>query len=211
MSTSSTHRRAAVAAAATANAEAREARIAAIAQQAAETARAAVTAGEAAAAAAAVWHEEDADDQDGAQPWGPHRHRNVSPSPVPRRGCHHRQGSPPVVQCVIKESGGSTPWLMLTKTDYNNWSLLMKVKLQARQLWDAVEFGDVDFHEDRKALDALLASILSEMVTSLADKPTTKDAWDSIAATHVHDRSKGDGAEAAPRVGLPHVPAWRGH
>jgi hypothetical protein len=40
------------------------------------------------------------------------------------------------------------PWPMLTKRNYNDWSLLMKVKLQARQLWNVVEFGDVEFHED---------------------------------------------------------------
>jgi hypothetical protein len=105
MSTSSTRRRAA--ATATADAEAREARIAAVkaaAQQA-------------------------ADDRDGARPFGPHRHRNVSPLPVRRRGCHHRRGSPPVVKPVIKEFGGCTPWPMLTKMNYNDWSLLMKVKL----------------------------------------------------------------------------------
>jgi hypothetical protein len=61
----------------------------------------------------------------------------------------------------------------------------MKVKLQARQLWDVVEFSDTEFHEDQLALDALLASVQSEMVASLADKPTAKDTWDSIATTHV--------------------------
>jgi phenylalanine-4-hydroxylase len=65
---------------------------------------------------------------------------------------------------------------MLIKTNYNDRSLLMKVKMQARQLWDAVEFGDIESHEDRLALDALLASVLPEMVSSLADKPTAKDA-----------------------------------
>jgi hypothetical protein len=84
----------------------------------------------------------------------------------------------------------STSWPMLTKTNYNDWSLLMKVKLQARQLWEAVEFGDiefrdVEFHEDRLALDALLASIPPKMVSSLADKLTAKDVWDSIAASRV--------------------------
>jgi hypothetical protein len=49
-----------------------------------------------------------------------------------------------------------------------------------RQLWDVVEFGDAEFHEDRLALDALLASVPPEMASSLADKPTAKDAWDSI-------------------------------
>jgi hypothetical protein len=34
-------------------------------------------------------------------------------------------------------------------------------------------------------LDSLLASVPSEMVASLADKPTTKDAWDSIATMRV--------------------------
>jgi phenylalanine-4-hydroxylase len=74
---------------------------------------------------------------------------------------------------------------MLTKTNYNDWSMLMKMKLQARQLWNAVEFGDFKFHEDRLVLDALLVSVPSEMVASLADKPTAKDAWDSITTTHV--------------------------
>jgi hypothetical protein len=74
---------------------------------------------------------------------------------------------------------------MLTKTNYNDWDLLMKVKLQAQQLWDAVEFTDAEFHEDRLALDALLASVSSKMVSSLVDKPTSKDAWDSIVASHI--------------------------
>jgi hypothetical protein len=40
-------------------------------------------------------------------------------------------------------------------------------------------------------LDALLASVLSKMVPSLADKPTAKGAWDSITATHVSlDRAR---------------------
>jgi hypothetical protein len=73
---------------------------------------------------------------------------------------------------------------MLTKMNYNDWSLVMKVKLPARQL-NAIEFGDTEFHEDQLVLDALLAFVLSEMVASLADKPTAKDAWDSIAATCV--------------------------
>jgi hypothetical protein len=98
---------------------------------------------------------------------------------------HHRYDSPSVIQPVIKESGGSMPWLMLIKMNYNDWSLLMKVKLQARQLWDAVEFDHIEFHKDGLAMDTLLASVLSEMVVSLADKPTAKDAWDSIAVTCV--------------------------
>jgi hypothetical protein len=132
MSTSSTHRRADVAAAGATNAEAHEARIAAseaALQQAVKTARAAVTAAEAAAVAATTLCDEDTDDKDGARPRSPHRRHNISPSPMRRRGSYHCRDSPPVIQCVIKESDGSTPWPMLTKTNYNDWSLLMKVKL----------------------------------------------------------------------------------
>jgi hypothetical protein len=82
MSTS-THRRAAIAAATVANVEAHEARIAAVeAQQAAETARAAIAAAEATTVATAFLREDDANDRDGARPRGPHKNRNVSPSPV---------------------------------------------------------------------------------------------------------------------------------
>jgi hypothetical protein len=183
MSTSSTRRRAAVAAVAVANAEVLEARIAAA--EAAEMAKAAVATAEDAAAAATTLREEDADDKDGARSRDSHRHHSVSPSPVRRRGRHHHRGSPPIVQRVIKESGGSTPWPMLSKMNYNDWSLLMKVKLQARQLWDAVEFSDAEFHKDQLALDALLASIPPKMVSSLADKLTAMDAWDSITASRV--------------------------
>jgi hypothetical protein len=77
------------------------------------------------------------------------------------------------------------PWLMLTKMNYIDWSQLMKVKLHAWQLWDVVEFSNTEFHEYRLALDALLASVLSKMVASLADKPTAKGTWDSITATRV--------------------------
>ena len=33
---------------------------------------------------------------------------------------------------------------MLTKTNYAEWSMVMKVKMQARRMWDAVRYGDAD-------------------------------------------------------------------
>jgi hypothetical protein len=38
-----------------------------------------------------------------------------------------------VLQTVYRDSGVGTPWPMLTKSNYHEGSLLMKVKLQARQ------------------------------------------------------------------------------
>ena len=59
-----------------------------------------------------------------------------------------RQGRSTIVQSVFKDSGGST-WPLLTKTKYADWSSIMKVKLQAWQMWEAVKYNDVDDHEDR--------------------------------------------------------------
>ncbi|CAN6221430.1 unnamed protein product [Urochloa humidicola] len=65
------------------------------------------------------------------------------------------------------------------------WSLIKKVKLQAREMWDAVKYGDVGRHEDRRALEALVAAVPPEMGAVLATKLTAKDAWDAIAAARI--------------------------
>ena len=75
--------------------------------------------------------------------------------------------------------------MMLTKTNYHEWSLLMKVKIQARQLWDAIEYGDLPYHDDRRVLEAIIAGVPPEMGAPLADKATAKEAWDSIAAARI--------------------------
>jgi hypothetical protein len=63
--------------------------------------------------------------------------------------------------------------------------MVMKVKMQARRMWDAVRYGDADFDEDRRALEALLAAVPMEMHSSLANKRTAKDTWDAIAAARI--------------------------
>jgi hypothetical protein len=35
----------------------------------------------------------------------------------------------------------STQWPVLTRSNYTTWSLLMRVILQARHLWDVIESG----------------------------------------------------------------------
>jgi hypothetical protein len=61
----------------------------------------------------------------------------------------------------------------------------MRVRLQVRHMWEAVRYGDIDYYEDRWALDALIAVVPSEMQFSLSKKRTAKEAWDAIAATHI--------------------------
>jgi hypothetical protein len=47
-------------------------------------------------------------------------------------------------QRVVREIGvRPANWQLLTKTNYTEWALIMKIKLQARNLWEAIEPGDV--------------------------------------------------------------------
>jgi hypothetical protein len=61
----------------------------------------------------------------------------------------------------------------------------MRVRLQVRHMWEAVRYGDVDYYEDRWALDVLIAVVPSEMQFSLSKKQTVKEAWDAIAAARI--------------------------
>jgi hypothetical protein len=70
---------------------------------------------------------------------------------------------------------------MLTKSNYHEWSLLMKVKRQARQLWEAVHVGGVSYSDDRWALEALCTTVPLDVTATIANKPTAKMAWDAIA------------------------------
>jgi hypothetical protein len=64
----------------------------------------------------------------------------------------------------------------------------MKVKLQARHLWDAVEFPEiVEYDEDRAALDAICSAVPEEMVPALATRDTAHDAWEAIKTYRIGD------------------------
>lgn len=71
---------------------------------------------------------------------------------------------------------------MPTKTNYNDWSLLMKIRLEAKCLWNTINHNDVELHVDRMALDAICSVALSEMVasTTIATKQSTRTTWYKI-------------------------------
>jgi hypothetical protein len=72
-------------------------------------------------------------------------------------------------QRVVREIGvGPANWPLLTKTNYTEWALIMKIKLQARNLWEAIEPGDVTLQEDRMALDAITSAVRSLRIGSEA-------------------------------------------
>jgi hypothetical protein len=92
---------------------------------------------------------------------------------------------------VVRDVGPGVGWPTLTKTNYVEWAAIMKIRLQVRHMWEAVHDGDVDHHEDRRALDALIAAVPAEMQFSLSHKQTAKEAWDAIAAARIgSDRAR---------------------
>jgi hypothetical protein len=74
---------------------------------------------------------------------------------------------------------------MLDKTNYYEWSQTMKLRMQARDLWDTIEGGPVQFRDDRRALEVIVGAVPKEMGLPLLDKATTKEVWDAIAATRI--------------------------
>ncbi|XP_066333685.1 uncharacterized protein [Miscanthus floridulus] len=100
-----------------------------------------------------------------------------------RRSCTRGARRPweVVVERIIREGSSSGNWLQLTRTNYHEWSLRMKLKLQARHLWDAVEFDDVEFDDDRSALDAICTTVPTDM------KATTQNLHVEYEALKLRD------------------------
>ena len=75
---------------------------------------------------------------------------------------------------------GSAQYPMLTRTNYAEWVVLMKVMLRARRLWAAVTVGAADEDDDQPAMEAILKSVPSEYIIVLGAKDSAKEAWESL-------------------------------
>jgi hypothetical protein len=89
----------------------------------------------------------------------------------------------------VKErvTGGTVELPVLTRSNYHEWSLVMKVSLEALGLWDAVVSGSVDRSEDRLALATILHVVPPEMKVGLAVKKSAKVAWEAVKSKRVGD------------------------
>lgn len=76
-----------------------------------------------------------------------------------------------------KEAGGWVSYQTLTRTNYGDWSLMMKVMLQARDLLTAIETGKAEIQEDRMALEAILRAVPPEMIATLAGNNPNNGNW----------------------------------
>ncbi|KAK1681019.1 hypothetical protein QYE76_041867 [Lolium multiflorum] len=97
------------------------------------------------------------------------------------RGRRSTGGEVVVRETIVREggSGGSTSWPTLTKTNYTEWAILMRVKLGAPASGGA-SADDGTERQERQVLGAILTSVPSEMVPVLAAKENVKMAWDMI-------------------------------
>ena len=121
--------------------------------------------------------------------------RGAVPLHSPLRRPRHREAGrrEVVVERVVKEVGGGN-YLKLTRTNYTEWSLLMKVKLQARGIWDAIELGASDYQEDRMALEAILQAVPPEMMPGYQADSEGGVGGDSSHACWFRPRAEGQGA-----------------
>ena len=78
-----------------------------------------------------------------------------------------------------------TSWPTLTRTNYGEWSVTMKVKFRARRLWNAVDKGTDNKEDDMSALEAILTTVSTEYMEPLGAKSSTKEAWEAVAAMRV--------------------------
>lgn len=83
-----------------------------------------------------------------------------------------------------KDSSVGLSYPMLTKSNYTAWAFKMRVFMQAHGIWLAVESTDdqatIEKKTDKVALAAIYQSIPEDVLLSVAEKKTAKDAWDAI-------------------------------
>ncbi|XP_066308207.1 uncharacterized protein [Miscanthus floridulus] len=94
-----------------------------------------------------------------------------------------------VVVRMVPEVGG-TSWPTLTRTNYGEWAVTMKIKLRAQRLWNTIDKGTAN-KEDMLALEAIIAVVPAEYREPLGAKNSAKKTWEVIAAMRVSsDRAK---------------------
>jgi hypothetical protein len=66
-----------------------------------------------------------------------------------------------VAEAVDVEDVADDELLLLTKTNYHEWSTVMHVSLEAMELWNVVEAASKDHAKDQRALAAILHVVQS--------------------------------------------------
>jgi hypothetical protein len=115
----------------------------------------------------------------------PPRRRRSSLSPTPRRG---RRPPEVIIRRTIKETGASVQYPMLTRSNYQEWVMLMQVNMEAQGIWYAIEPEEdeiIEYRDDRLAMAAILRSVPAEMLPALRGKRTAQAAWEAVKMIRV--------------------------
>lgn len=84
----------------------------------------------------------------------------------------------------LKEGAIGLNYPMFARSNYTAWALKMKVYMKAQGVWEAVESREkgtaVDERQDKIALATIYQGIPEDVLLSVAEKETAKEAWDAI-------------------------------
>ncbi|XP_023767822.1 uncharacterized protein LOC111916382 [Lactuca sativa] len=84
-----------------------------------------------------------------------------------------------------KDGSVTLHYPMLTKINYAVWAIKMRVNLQAQGVWEVIKNAKTDERKDRMALAAIYQAIPEDILLMLAEKYTTKEAWETLNMMHM--------------------------
>jgi hypothetical protein len=89
---------------------------------------------------------------------------------------------------MVQETGGGAAvmFMTLSKTNYTEWAILMRIALQGAGLWEAVDTGEAMEQQEHQALGAILRTVSSDMVLALAVGDNAKIYRLGHAEDHAH-------------------------
>jgi hypothetical protein len=90
---------------------------------------------------------------------------------------------------VTENTAARTQFPMLTRTNYQEWVMLMQVNFEAAWWWYAIEpeeGEEVNYRHDHLVLTAILWSVSVDMLSSLRERrSSTAASWEVIKRIHV--------------------------
>jgi hypothetical protein len=106
-------------------------------------------------------------------------------SPVPRRACREV-----IIHCFIMENTTArTQFPKLTRTNYQEWVMLMQVNFKAIGWWYVIKPEDreeINYRHDWLALTVILRSVPPDMLLSLCERRSSvAAAWEVIKQIHI--------------------------
>ena len=88
-----------------------------------------------------------------------------------------------------KDGSFSLQYPLLTRSNYAVWAIKMKIAMQAQEVWEAIEpknpQNQVSVKKDRLAIAIIVQAVPDEILLSLAEKESTKEAWDMLKTLYM--------------------------